>query len=83
MKKKKNLLVVVLSMSVSQFLRAPLGYRCRFEWYNSGKGMDGGGYELCLLLISVLQVFFFSSFSISVLQALVLRVFIRGETKLE
>ena len=78
--KKKNLLVVVLSMSVSQFLHAPLGYKCRFEWYNSGNGMDGGGYELCLLLISVSQVFFFPS-SIFVLQASVLRVFIRGETE--
>ena len=58
--KKKNLMVVVLSMSISQFLWAPLGYQCRFEWYNSGNGMDGGGYELCLLLISVSQVFFFS-----------------------
>ena len=52
--KKKNLPAVVLSISVSQFLRAPLGYQCRFEWYNSGKGMDDGGYELYLLLISVL-----------------------------
>ena len=56
--KKKNLTLVVLSMSISQLLRAPLDYQCRFEWYNSGNGMDGGGYELCLLLISVSQVFF-------------------------
>ena len=73
-------------MSVSQFLRAPLGYWCRFEWYNSSKGTDGGGYELRLLLISISQGFFlfflFSpSFFISVSQALVLRVFIRGETE--
>ena len=56
--KKKNLSAVVLSISVSQFLRAPLGYWHWFEWYNSSNGMDGGGYALCLLLISVSQVFF-------------------------
>ena len=69
-------------MSVSQFLRAPLGYRCRFEWYNSGNGTDGGEYDIYLLLIFVLQVFFFFfPSSVSVLQASVLRVFIRGETE--
>ena len=29
-----------LYVRISQFLHAPLGYRCRFEWYNSGKGTD-------------------------------------------
>ena len=52
-------------MSISQFLCAALGYRCQFQWYNSGKGTDGGGKMLVMtdrtncLLISVSQVFFF------------------------
>ena len=62
--KKKNLPAVVLSISVSQFLRAPLGYWHWFEWYNSSNGTDGGGYALCLLLISVSQVFFFPPLSL-------------------
>ena len=35
-------------MFVSQFLHAALGYRCRFWWYNSGKGTDGGGKMLVM-----------------------------------
>ena len=56
--------MVVLSIFVSQFLRAALGYRCQFQWYNSGKGTDGGGKMLVMtdrtncLLISVSQIFF-------------------------
>ena len=76
-------------MFVPQFLHVPLGYWCRFWWYNFGRGTDSG--ELYLLLISLLQGFFFSSFSISISQALVLRklkrkqkerVFIGGETEI-
>ena len=79
--KKKNLPMVVLSMSVSLFLCAPLGYRCRFEWYNSGNGTDGGGAGTNSVSFFCIARFFFSSFPISVLQASVLRVFIRGETE--
>ena len=52
MKKRKNLSVVVLYVRIA-IPACTLGYPCRFLWYNFGKGMDGGGYELCLRITSV------------------------------
>ena len=49
-----------LSISVSQFLHAPLGYRCRLRWGLSlERNGNGWPYEFCLLCIA--SIFFFSS----------------------
>lgn len=47
-----------LSISVSQFLHAPLGYRCRLRWGLSlERNGNGRPYEFCLLCIA--SFFFF------------------------
>ena len=52
--------MVVLSISASQFLHAPLGYRCRFRWSKSSKGWWWPAARTLSLPVSQAFFFFFS-----------------------